>query len=256
MKSSHNFIKGNEKALLWVGLALAFVFPSMQAAAGCVPSSATLKYAADDYFAFYVNGNLVAGANGTQFDQGNPPASVSIPVAYFNASGTDYFAAEVINSSANLVGANWVISIVCSDGSLSYVTSADNAYKMYDDTGGSTPPAVDGGGNHWYDPAWTDPLTQFNATPIPAPPMAWFNPVLQNPVTNTNLPALSASSSGVQNSTTEKIYFRESITLPVITLTPTPTPYPTACGVTPSFFQSSILNNSGCTGSGNPTTWS
>jgi hypothetical protein len=37
--------------------------------------------------------------------------------------------------------------------------------------------------------------------------------------------------------------------------TDTPTPYPTVCGALPAFVKSQILNSSGCTGSGNPTTW-
>src|SRR5258708_34621640 len=81
--------------------------PDLRAA--CVPVSATLSYAADDYFYFYVNGNAVV--TGTVFDAGAPPVSVSVPVGYFDPSGSNYFAAEIANSAANLVGANWLISM-------------------------------------------------------------------------------------------------------------------------------------------------
>src|SRR5688572_11911092 len=84
----------------------------------CVPTSASVTYAADDYFYLYINGNQVV--NGEVFDAGNPPVTVNIPAAYFDPSGTNYVAAMVRNSSASLLGGYWVISMTCTSGARSY----------------------------------------------------------------------------------------------------------------------------------------
>ena len=42
---------------------------------------------------------------------------------------------------------------------------------------------------------------------------------------------------------------------PTDTPTKTPTPYPTVCGATPAWVESTILGNTGCAGSGNPISW-
>ena len=233
--------------IVWL-LFLALFQPKFSQAAACAPVSASITYEADDYFFFYINGNTVV--NGTVFDAGAPPVTVPIPVGYFNAAGTaNYFAGEVTNSVANLIGAAWVITISCADGSMSYITSVDNTFTMYDDVAGSAPPP-----GAWNTPAWVDAGNLFSAAPIQAPPLAWFNPPLKDPLTGATLPVLSHSSSGTQGSLSEKLYFRESVILTEITPTVTPTPYPTVCGATPAFVQSTVLAT-GCAGSGNPTSF-
>ncbi|HTB23273.1 MAG TPA: hypothetical protein VK914_11290 [bacterium] len=226
--------------------------PSTPLRAGtCTPQSATITYQADDYFVFYLNGNEVV--NGTAFDQGNPPAVVSIPIGYFAAPGaSNYFAVEDKNSEAFQLGCDWLISITCSDGSMSYITDADSSYTMYDDTTGSSPPLTDGLYN-WYQPQWVDTGNQFNQTPVDVadPTTFWFNPhTLTNPATGAALPILSHSASGDQYDypasstvgTDEDLYFRESVDLveqpsPTASPSPTPTgtPYPPGCG--PPVFQ-------------------
>jgi hypothetical protein len=222
-----------------------FLAPALRAAPACAPVSATLTYGADDYFYFWLNGNLIVGPSA--FDVGAPMGTISIPVGDFSAAGSpNYFAAEIQNSGANLVGGTWMISITCADGSLSYITDGDGTFSMYDDAGGVTPPPVDGSGNQWFQNAWTDAGPIFNATAVVANASAfWFNPqTLTNPVTGLSVPILSHSASGQDTTATERLYFRESIVLPVVTLTPTPTPWPTACG-TPDY-QTGGLVLSGC----------
>ena len=213
-------------------------------AAGCAPVSATITYEADDYFYFYINGNLVV--DGTYFDAGAPPVTVSIPIGDFAPAGSpNYFAAEVSNSLANLIGAGWVIRITCADGSVSYITNADSTFNMYDDVSGSAPPPA-----AWTNPAWVDSGSLFNQVPVQAPPIAWFSPALKDPLTGAILPILSHSTSGTQSSLAEKLYFRESVVLPVYspTVTPTPVPtYPPGCG--PPAFQEAKVLASGCLGS-------
>lgn len=216
--------------------------------AACAPTSATLTFAADDYLYFYINGNAVVAPSG--FDPGNPPVSVSVPVGYFNAPGVpNYFAAAIRNSAANLVGGNWVLSIQCAGGSMSYITNEDNTFTMYDDINGSAPPPA-----NWFDPAFTDPGSLFTATPVLAPAISWFNPKLTHPLTGVVLQMLSHSVSGTQFSDNEVLYFRQTIVLPVYSPTPSPspsasftaspTPYPPGCGL--PVFEDARLIASGC----------
>jgi hypothetical protein len=237
--------------LTWIGLALALWMATGLRAAGpppCAPVSATLTYGADDYFWFWLNGNLIVGPSG--FDIGAPMGNISIPVGDFSAAGSaNYFAAEIQNQNANLVGGTWMISITCADGSLSYITDGDGTFSMYDDITGGSPPPVEAALS-WFQNGYPDTGGLFSATAVPANPSAfWFSPqTLTNPVTGLSVPILSHSNSGVDSSASERLYFRESITLPVITLTPTPTPWPTACG-TP-VFQGGAQVDSGCPGGG------
>jgi hypothetical protein len=90
-------------------------------------------------------------------DAGAPPVTVSIPVGVFNASGVNTFAAS-ISSVPSLIGAKWLISMTCADGSISYISSGDSAFKMYDDTTGSAPPPA-----NWKDPGFTDPGNLFRS---------------------------------------------------------------------------------------------
>src|SRR5437868_1781242 len=84
----------------------------LRAVTACAPASASITYQADDYFYFYINGNPVV--TGTVFDAGAPPVTVSIPITDFAAAGSpNYFAAKVVNSVANLIGASWLITITC-----------------------------------------------------------------------------------------------------------------------------------------------
>lgn len=233
----------------------AFAIPAPLYAAACAPASASITYQADDYFYFYINGNTVV--NGTVFDAGAPPVTVSIPIGYFNAAGTaNYFAAKVVNSVANLIGASWLITISCADGTTSYISSGDTAFKMYDDLNGAAPPPA-----AWNTPAWTDPTNLFNQAPIATTGIGWMAP-FPDPRTGLPIPVLSHSAAGTQNSLAEVLYFRESIVIPPgPTNTQTPTPYPTVCGATPAFVQSLVVNGvgqpsaSGCLGSGSPVSW-
>ncbi|HXB96732.1 MAG TPA: hypothetical protein VNZ54_01685, partial [bacterium] len=113
---TRTFLARHAKGLMASWLLCLVLLPHLGRAAGCQPVSATLTYSADDYFEFWINGNQIV--NGTTFDAGNPPATVAIPVGDFAAAGTaNYFAAQVNNSVANLIGATWLISITCADGS-------------------------------------------------------------------------------------------------------------------------------------------
>ncbi len=72
------FAKERFRALL---VLLCALLAPAAAHAVCVPTSASITYAADDYFFFYVNGNQVV--NGTFFDAGAPPQTVATPVGDF-----------------------------------------------------------------------------------------------------------------------------------------------------------------------------
>ena len=85
------------------------------------------------------------------------------------------------------------------------------------------------------------PATCSTGTPVQAPALFWFSPIITDPLTGANLPILSHSSSGVESSDNEVLYFRESIVLPEITPTITPTAYPTVCAAVPAFVQSALL---------------
>ena len=58
-------------------------------------------------------------------------ATVIIPIGDFNTGTPNYFAAEVANTTANLIAATWLITITCADGSKSYIGSSDNSFSMY-----------------------------------------------------------------------------------------------------------------------------
>jgi hypothetical protein len=218
----------------------------------CTPTSATLTYEADDYFILYVNGNEIS--NGTAFDQGAPPATVTIPVGDFNPPGTpDYFAAEIINSATSEVGGDWLITINCTDGGTSYISDADLNLSFYDDlTGGSAPQP--NGTTQWYEQSWVDTFGKFCCAPIATSGVSWWFTPLTNPLTGNPLPVLSHSTNGQDSSASEILYYRENVPMiditPTVTLSPTitPTPYPPGCGP-PSFVQAAIIGQ-GCIGSG------
>ena len=225
-------------------------------AANCSPTSATITYEADDTLSFWINGNQVL--NSSINDPGNPPVTTSIPVAYFNAPGVaDFFAAENVNNDASYVGAGWVITITCADGTTSYITDMDSSYTMYDDINGNAAPP-NSGATAWYQPTWVNPnpAIYFNQTPVEAPPIFWFNPAITNPETGQPLQVLSHSSNAQDYSASEVLYFRESVVLveqPTATASPSPTvsptPYPTTCG-TPVAFNTSALIAGGQPGNG------
>jgi len=233
--------------ILLLGL-LILLRPSLLKALACTPASATITYAADDYMFFYLNGNTVL--NGTTFDPGNPPLTVPIPIGDFNAPGTaNYYAIENTNAGPNLIACTWLITITCADGSKSYISASDAGFSMYNDTAGSSPPPA-----AWITPGWVDSGNLFSGTPAHVSPgVMWFNPVPVDPRTGSPVPILSWQSSAVNTNANEVIYYRESVVIP--TPPPTPTPYPTVCGNTPAFVQSSVIAN-GCAGSGNPTSFS
>ena len=242
------------RATAWMVLILClFTAQALHGATACQPASATLTFGADDYFYFYLNGiTITAGAS---FDPAPASNTVSIPVGDFAAAGSpNYFAARIQNSSSSALGGTWMITITCADGSLSYITDGDASFQMYDDTTGTAPPPVDGSGNTWFDGGYSDPNNLFTgvAVPVTVPGFWLLGDALTNPVTGQPVPVLSHSSNASQapgpDGFQEALYFRESIVLPVVTLTPTPTPFPTACG-TP-VFQAGGPVDSGCPSGG------
>lgn len=217
----------------------------------CVPVSASITVQADDEANVYINGIQIGpgGVPGTFTNQNNNPTTYSFNASDLSPTGSNFFAVEDINTTSPQVGADWVISIQCADGSLSYITSADNAFWLYDDGNNSNPPPFDGT-NNWYDAAWNNPNpgVYFNETPVAVSGTWWYTP-LTNPYTGAPVPVLSSNANGQDISASEILYYRESIVLPEITPTITPTPYPTTCG-TPVAFNTSALIAGGQPGNG------
>jgi hypothetical protein len=246
---SNSLRRGNVN-LRTAALALALLGTTVSlGATTCTPSSATITYAADDYFYFYLNGNEVVSGN--QFDAGAPPATVTIPLADFAPAGSDnYFAFEDKNTVAALLSCTWIITISCG-GSNTYLTPADTSLSMYDDTTGGNVPGVESGLS-WFQQGYPDTGNLFSGTPVDVTASLWYQP-LNNPSTGSAVPIISWDASSDQHNTGEIIYYRENLVLP--TPPPTPTPYPTVCGAIPAFVQSSILAT-GCAGNGSPTSFS
>jgi hypothetical protein len=134
---------GSGAVLLAMGvLAYAFSGASPLAVAGtCAPASATVEFQSDDVFYFYLNGHVeVSGV-----EAGPNPTVVSIPIADFSAPGSpNYIAVADANNTATFVGVDWLITIQCADGSVSFITDADSTFQMYDDLS-PTASAVIGG---------------------------------------------------------------------------------------------------------------
>ncbi|HXB98064.1 MAG TPA: hypothetical protein VNZ54_08430, partial [bacterium] len=195
----------------------------------CVPVSASITVQADDQLVMWINGTQV-GPN-PFINQNNTYNTYSINPSVFSPSGTNFFAVENLNTQPPVLGADWVITMQCADGSLSYITNADNSFWLYDDATGLAPPPNDGSGNAWYQNAWTNPNpgTYFNETPVAVSGSWWYTP-MNNPITGQPLPVMSSNPSGNDQSAGEVLYYRESVTL-VEQPTPVPTPtYVPGCG--------------------------
>ncbi|HTA17178.1 MAG TPA: hypothetical protein VK786_05490, partial [bacterium] len=198
-----------------------------------------------------MNGNWVV-QNVHDIGNQNPLPTTSIPIADFNPPGTpNYYAYVISNTTAALVGGDWLIAITCQGGEVTYMSSSDTSLTEYDDMQGSSPPQMEDGVN-WYDSTWPDTLNQFS-DPIVYGAIDWFNPSsLTDPETGGPVPVLSYSSNGDQcglpGCVSQVLYYRQAVVIP--TPPPTPTPYPTVCGATPAFVQSSILNSASTGGSG------
>src|ERR1700677_3006477 len=178
--------------LLCVALAPA----ALVRAVDCTPASATITFQADDDFSFWLNGNLIVN---NAHDSGNPTfAPVAIPTPDFNPPGTpNYYAYAISNTTAALIGGDWLITITCQGGSVTYMSSSDTTLTEYDDMQGASPPQMEAGVN-WYDSTWPDTLNQFS-DPIVYGAIDWFNPgPLTNPETGDPLPVLSYSANGQQ----------------------------------------------------------
>jgi len=227
-------------AAAWMGLTwLALGAPSILSAGTCVPVSASITVQADDQLKMWINGTQVGPNPFT--GQGHTYTTYSIDPAVFDPSGTNFFAVENINNTAPAIGADWVISMQCADGSQSYITNADNSFWLYDDGSGGAPPPNDGSGKPWYQNAWTNPSpgTYFNETPVAVTGSWWYTP-MDNPVTGLPLPVMSSNPAGNDISSNEVLYYRESVTL-VEQPTPVPTPtYVPGCGP-PAYVGGSML---------------
>jgi hypothetical protein len=191
--------------------------------------SASITAQADDQLEMWINGIQVGPS--PFVNQNNTYNTYSIDPSVFSATGVNFFAVANINTTPQFVGADWVITMQCADGSLSYITNADNSFWLYDDATGTAPPPNDGSGNAWYQSGWTNPNpgTYFNETPIAVVGSWWYTP-LNNPITGLPLPVMSSNASGNDQSADEVLYYRESVTL-VEQPTPVPTPtYVPGCG--------------------------
>ena len=189
-------------AAAWMGLTwLALGAPSILSAGTCVPVSASITVQADDQLKMWINGTQVGPNPFT--GQGHTYTTYSIDPAVFDPSGTNFFAVENINNTAPAIGADWVISMQCADGSQSYITNADNSFWLYDDGSGGAPPPNDGSGNTWYQNAWTNPSpgTYFNETPVAVTGSWWYTP-MDNPVTGLPLPVMSSNPAGIASRST------------------------------------------------------
>ena len=236
--------KGGPRAFLaaWMGLTAilwSLGYPPALRAGTCVPVSASITVQADDQLKMWINGTQVGP---DPFINQNHSYNVySIDPAVFDPSGTNFFAIENINTTAPAIGADWVITMQCADGSLSYITNADNSFWLYDDPTGSAPPPADGSANAWYQNAWTNPSpgTYFNETPVAVTGSWWYTP-MDNPITGLPLPVMSSNAAGNDLSAAETLYYRESVTL-VEQPTPVPTPtYVPGCGP-PAYVDGAML---------------
>ena len=187
----------------------------------------------------WINGNPVGPAPFT--NQNSSYNVYPVNPAVFDPSGTNFFAVKNADTQVPVVGADWVISMSCADGSQSYITNEDNSFWLYDDTTGASPPPNDGSGRPWYDPNWANPApgTYFYETPVAITSSWWYTP-MNNPITGQPLQVMSANASGADPTGQHVLYYREFVTL-VEQPTPVPTPtYVPGCGP-PTYVGGSIL---------------
>lgn len=190
-------------------------------AATCTPVSATLCVGADDYADVWINGVCVATCAGTDFayvdgSSSNPVPCVSVDPAILDPSGVNYVAVRVRNTNPTEMWGTWALDIQCADGDHSYITSSA-PFQFYHDGTGTTPPAVDGAGKNWYDPAyslsgsWGSPSVVTGSV---------FGKRAVDPATGQPLSPMSWDANG-DGPGSDIMYFRQGFGL-----TPAPTPVP------------------------------
>jgi hypothetical protein len=238
------------KALILCALGL--LAPALAPAGVCTPTAATLCVGVDDYADVWINGQCVATCLGTDFayvdgSSGSPVPCISVDPSILSATGSNYVAVRVRNTSPTEMWGTWALDITCSNGGHSYVTSSD-PFQFYDDPSGTNPPPVIGG-LAWTDPAYS-PLVAWGApTQVTG---SVFGKRAIDPQTGLALPPMSWDAGGDGPNGTEIMYFRQGFQL-----TPVPTPLPpaitvqlapSACFVTqssPYYFYLTACNSGG-----------
>jgi hypothetical protein len=197
---------------------LVLLLPFSIYAASCTPVSANICVGADDEAYVWINGNPVD--DGTHFyavQVGQPVPCAPVPVTDISATGNNDIAVKNPNVIAGFVWASWVLDITCFDGSHTYITSSDGTVSYFNQsTTASAPPANDGSGHVWYDPAYNDGGTWGMPVSVTNPAAIYDSPV-KYPPTGLYLNPLSYSGSAGDNPGNsdeapagQVLYFRQS----------------------------------------------
>jgi hypothetical protein len=190
-------------------------------AATCTPISATLCVGVDDYADVWINGTCVATCAGTDFayvdgSTSTPVPCVSVNPSILDPSGVNYVAVRVRNTNPTEMWGTWALDIQCADGDHSYITS-NAPFQFYHDGTGTNPPAVDGAGKNWYDPAYS--LSSSWGSPSVVTGSVYGKRAV-DPATGQPLPPMSWDANG-DGPGNDIMYFRQGFGL-----TPAPTPVP------------------------------
>jgi uncharacterized repeat protein (TIGR01451 family) len=202
-------------------------------AATCVPQSAVLCAAIDDWANIYINGQYINSYTYCDVSWACDPQCYSLTPAQVAllTPGSNDIAVYTQNTNCCELWASWSLSITCADGNQALISSNSQPVSMYYDStcAGTGPPTPNPsptpvGGHNWY---------ELSYTPVPT----WSVPVvmsgkkygkrLDDPVTGNVLPALSYQST--MNTACGALWFRQPFTL-----TEVPTPMPPNLTITKS----------------------
>jgi hypothetical protein len=203
-------------------LAILLCVNSCGHAAPCTPIAATLCVGVDDAANVWVNGQCVASCPAPPSGDFNyipshstqPVQCIPVSLALLSADGDNCIAVELINTAPVQVWATWALTISCSGGGISTLTS-DAAYDAYHDPTGAAPPPPNAG-KAWYDPYYDEPSPWGAAVSVSA---AVYGKVATDPLSG--LPLVPQSwDAAADGPGPDVVYFRQNGPTP--TATPTP----------------------------------
>ena len=209
-------------------LLIMIMVPSLKAAA-CVPQSAVLCAAIDDWANIYINGQYINSYTYCDVSWACDPQCFSLTPAQVSSltPGGNVISVYTQNTNCCELWASWSLDITCADGNQAIVSSDSQPVSLYSDpscTGPPNPSPTPVAGQQWYSESYT---------PVPT----WVVPVamtgkkygkrLTDPVTGNVLEALSYAST--MSTACGALWFREPFTL-----TEVPTPVPPNLTITKS----------------------
>ncbi len=188
--------------------------PSSTAGSPCVPTSAQICVASDDFSQVYVGGVYLGQVAYCNFDGSGscPPGCITVPTSLLAGSQV-YVAVYTQNTACNNVYTSWDLDITCSNGQHSEITSGSGGIGMdYVSSGNpTTPPA-----SNWYATNYSG--TDFTSLPVSVSTTSgyccWGQQIF-NPVTGSQAPFISADSNGAYSTSNcnGALFFRQEATI-------------------------------------------